>query len=50
MGDLLRSPRDRVSYLAYPNLFGTKGFVKVKVKVLIDVVHSLCLGFGTKHI
>ena len=33
MGDLLRSPRDRVSYLAYPNLFGTKGFVKVKVKV-----------------
>ena len=37
MGDLLRSPRDRVSYLAYPNLFGTKGFVKVKVKVKICV-------------
>ena len=25
MGDLLGSPRERVSYLAYPNLFGTKG-------------------------
>ena len=25
MGDLLGSPRERVSYLAYPNLFGTRG-------------------------
>jgi hypothetical protein len=29
MGDLLGSPRERVSYLAYPNLFGTKGLVSV---------------------
>ncbi|KAM3401626.1 hypothetical protein ACQJBY_005985 [Aegilops geniculata] len=27
MGDLLGSPRERVSYLAYPNLLGIKGFV-----------------------
>ena len=25
MDDLLGSPRERVSYLAYPNLFGTEG-------------------------
>nr|ADP02224.1 zf-MYND domain-containing protein [Triticum aestivum] len=29
MGDLLGSPRERVSYLAYPNLFGIKGFVSI---------------------
>ena len=33
MGDLLGSPRERVSYLVYPNLFGTKGLVKVKVQI-----------------
>ena len=39
MGDLLRSPRERVSYLAYPNLFGTKGFVKVKDAALVLVYY-----------
>ncbi|KAM0821996.1 hypothetical protein ACQ4PT_071804 [Festuca glaucescens] len=32
MGDLLGRPRERVSYLAYPNLFGTKSLEKKKKK------------------
>ncbi|KAM0925181.1 hypothetical protein ACQ4PT_004370 [Festuca glaucescens] len=31
MGDLLGRPRERVSYLAYPNLFGTKSLEKKKM-------------------
>ena len=39
MGDLLRSPRERVSYLAYPNLFGTKGFVKLSLLMMSVLVY-----------
>jgi len=35
MGDLLGSPRERVSYLAYPNLFGTKGLEEEEEEALI---------------
>ncbi|KAM0900501.1 hypothetical protein ACQ4PT_020584 [Festuca glaucescens] len=33
MGDLLGRPRERVSYLAYPNLFGTKSLEKKKISM-----------------
>ncbi|XBJ17036.1 hypothetical protein VPH35_008537 [Triticum aestivum] len=41
MGDLLGSPRERVSYLAYPNLFGIKGFVSKKVSKTVLPIFGL---------